>query len=122
MSGNHNVLVPKITKPIRVIFLFESTSGWYDTNKQEKHEMIIPKLSKVLDDWNTNGSTLLGTLDADVFSAGRANHLNWHACFLYDVPDFETISAMTHSIRESELDRYFRLEAIMGRKFQLLEK
>lgn len=122
MSDQVDVLVPKITKPLRVIFLFEATSGWYQTTKQEKHEAIIPKLNAILESWKANGSTLLGTLDADVFSAGRASTLGWHACFLYDVPDFDTVSAMTHAIRDSELDRYFRLEAIIGRKFFLLEE
>jgi len=75
----------------------------------------------ILEQWKDNGSTLIGTLDADVFSAGRANHLGWHACFLYDIRTLETISQMTHAFRESELDRYFRIEAIMGRKFKLLE-
>ncbi|WP_205628794.1 hypothetical protein, partial [Acinetobacter baumannii] len=67
------------------------------------------------------GSVLLGTFDRDILTAGHAGQIGWHACFLYDVPDLQTVSDMTHSFRATGLDRYFRLEAMIGRSFFLLE-
>jgi hypothetical protein len=112
---------PKIPSPLRVFMTFEST-GWFDTSGQEKTEKILPQLQEVLLSWQKNGSTLLGTFDRDILTAGHAGNHGWHACFLYDVPDLQTVSEMTHSFRATELDRYFRLEAMIGRPFFLLEE
>ncbi|VEF46784.1 Uncharacterised protein [Bacillus freudenreichii] len=121
MKFQQDVLEPKITKPLRVLFLFESTRGWFETPSAEKHSEILPILNEAFEVWKEQGAILAGTLDADLFSAGESTHLGWHACFLYDVKDFDTVTAMVHVFREKELDRYFRIEAVIGRRFILLE-
>ncbi|WP_078592638.1 hypothetical protein [Evansella clarkii] len=121
MEKEAEILVPKVTSPIRVMFMFEST-GWFDTTKEYKEEVIIPELKEIIKEWEKNGAKLIGTIDADVLAAGRTGQLGWHACFLYDVPDLSTITAMTHAFRARELDRYFRIEAVIGRPFVLLEE
>ncbi|WP_408011095.1 hypothetical protein ACJROX_12610 [Pseudalkalibacillus sp. A8] len=120
MAKESDILTPKISSPIRVIFMFEST-GWFDTTKEEKELHIIPELKKIIKEWEKNGSHLIGTIDADVLSSGRAGQLGWHACFLYDVPNLQTVTNMTHAFRKRSLDRFFRIEAIIGRPFLLLE-
>lgn len=111
---------PQIPSPLRVMFFFEST-GWFDTTGEQKTQEILPKLNEIIATWKENGSELLGTLDRDIFTAGHAGSMGWHAAFLYNVPDLQTVTDMTHSFRESGLDRYFRLEAMIGRAFFLLE-
>lgn len=111
---------PQIPSKIRVLLLFEST-GWFNTTGEEKTQQILPQLNEILQSWKSNGSELLGTIDRDIFTAGHAGNTGWHASFLFDVPSFQTITDMTHSFRSSGLDRYFRLEAIIGRPFFLLE-
>ncbi|WP_258000345.1 hypothetical protein [Bacillus sp. Marseille-P3661] len=113
--------VPQIPSPLRVMIKFEST-GWFNTTSEEKTNDILPKLNEALESWNEYGVQLIGTLDRDIFTAGHAGDEGWHAIFLYDVPDLQAVTGMTHSFRASGLDRYFRLEAIIGRPFFLLEK
>ncbi|TMW71294.1 hypothetical protein FGB90_14585 [Alteribacter natronophilus] len=102
------------------MFMFEST-GWFDTTKEFKEKTIIPEFKEIINEWKSNESELIGTIDADVLASGRSGQLGWHACFLYDVPDLQTITNMTHAFREKGLDRYFRIEAVVGRPFMLLE-
>ena len=111
---------PQVPSPLRVLIYFEST-GWFQTTAEEKREQILPKLNEVLASWQNNGSKLIGTLDRDIMTAGSAGDWGWHACFLFDVPDLQAVTNMTHSFRATGLDRYFRLEAVIGRPFFLLE-
>lgn len=112
---------PQVPTPLRVMIYFEST-GWFDTTAEEKSKEILPKLKEVLEQWKENGSRLLATIDRDILTAGHAGKAGWHAAFLYDVPDLQTITDMTHAFRATGLDRFFRLEAIIGRPFFMLEK
>ncbi|NRG45241.1 hypothetical protein HRF87_10765 [Bacillus sp. CRN 9] len=111
---------PEIPNQLRVFMTFEST-GWFDTTQEQKEKEILPHLNKVLMEWKQNGSQLLGTFDRDILTAGHAGPASWHACFLYNVPDLQTVTNMTHSFRSTGLDRFFRLEAAIGRPFFLLE-
>ncbi len=111
---------PQVPSKLRVLILFEST-GWFNTTGEEKRNDILPDLNEILQSWKSNGSVLLGTIDRDILTAGHAGKMGWHASFLFDVPDLQTVTDMTHSFRRSGLDRYFRLEAIVGRPFFLLE-
>lgn len=112
---------PKIPSPLRVMIYFEST-GWFNTTGEEKTKVALPLLNEVLATWKENGSTLIGTIDRDILTAGPAGNAGWHACFLYDIPDLQTVADMTNSFRATGLDKYFRLEAVIGRPFFLLEK
>lgn len=112
---------PQVPTPLRVFMTFEST-GWFNTTTEEKETEILPKLNEVVNEWSKNGSELLATFDRDILTAGSAGPTAWHACFIYNVPDLQTVTDMTHSFRATGLDRYFRLEASIGRPFFLLEK
>ncbi|WP_394237135.1 hypothetical protein [Niallia oryzisoli] len=112
---------PIIPEKLRVFITFEST-GWFDTTQGQKETEILPLLNEVVQGWSQNGSELLGTFDRDILTAGHAGPTGWHACFLYNVPNLQTVTDMTHSFRATGLDRYFRLEASIGRPFFLLEK
>jgi hypothetical protein len=111
---------PQIPNPLRVFITFEST-GWFDTTQEQKERELLPKLKSIIEEWESNGSELLGTFDRDIFTAGHAGPNNWHACFLYNIPDLQTVTNMTHSFREAGIDRYFRLDASIGRPFFLVE-
>lgn len=112
---------PQVPSPLRVMIYFEST-GWFNTTGEEKTNEILPKLNEIIASWKENGSELIGTFDRDILTAGPAGKTGWHACFLYNIPDLQTVADMTHSFRETGLDKYFRLEAVIGRPFFLLEK
>ncbi|MEW9673348.1 hypothetical protein [Ammoniphilus sp. 3BR4] len=112
---------PQIPSKLRVMIKFEST-GWFQTTGEQKTQEVLPLLNDVLASWKDNGSELIGTIDRDILTAGHAGSEGWHACLLYDVPDLQTVTNMTHSFRANGLDKYFRLEAILGRPFFLLEQ
>jgi len=111
---------PEIPNPLRVFITFEST-GWFDTDQKQKEKEILPKLNKIMKEWEENGSELLGTFDRDIFTAGTSGPVGWHACFLYNIPNLQTVTNMTHAFRDAGIDRYFRIEAMIGRPFFLLE-
>ncbi len=111
---------PKIPEKLRVIFMFEST-GWFDTTAEEKRETILPALHDAISSWKDYDAKLLGTIDRDILTAGHAGNAGYHALLLYEVADLQTVTNMTHSFRASGIDRYFRIEAILGRPFFLLE-
>lgn len=111
---------PEVPTPLRVFITFEST-GWFNTTQEEKEKEILPKLNEIIKEWGENGSELLGTFDRDLLTAGSAGPVNWHACFLYNVPNLQAVTNMTHSFRNAGIDRFFRLEASIGRPFFLLE-
>ena len=111
---------PQVPSPLRIMFYFEST-GWFNTTGEEKTNDILPALNEIIASWRENGSELLGTIDRDILTAGPAGSAGWHACFLYNVPDLQTVADMTNAFRATGLDKYFRLEAVIGRPFFLLE-
>jgi len=111
---------PKVPERLRVLVYFEST-GWFDTTAEEKRETVLPALNEAIASWKTFDANLLGTFDRDILTAGHAGSAGYHAVLLYEVGDLQTITNMTHSFRASGLDRYFRLEAVIGRPFFLLE-
>nr|WP_295971227.1 hypothetical protein [uncultured Bacillus sp.] len=111
---------PQVPSSLRVMIYFEST-GWFNTTGKEKTNEILPALNEVIASWKENGSELLGTIDRDILTAGPSGSAGWHACFLYNVPDLQIVADMTHSFRATGLDKYFRLEAVIGRPFFLLE-
>lgn len=112
---------PKVPSPLRVFMVFEST-GWFNTSNEQKETEILPKLKDIVDGWKNNDDIeLLGTFDRDILTAGSAGPTSWHACFLFNIKDLQTVTDMTHSFRETGLDRYLRLEASIGRPFFLLE-
>lgn len=111
---------PQVPNPLRVFITFEST-GWFDTTQEQKEKELLPTLKSIIEEWKGNGSKLLATFDRDILTTGHAGPNNWHACFIYDVPSLQTVTDMTHSFRETGIDRYFRLEASIGRPFFLVE-
>lgn len=111
---------PQVPEKLRVMIFFEST-GWFDTTPEEKRQQVLPALNEVIKGWKQSDVTLLGTFDRDILTAGHAGDKGFHAVFLYDVPNLQTVTDMTHAFRATGLDRYFRLEALIGRPFFLLE-
>ena len=119
---------PKVPKPLRVMFCGASEGGWFQSTDEEKEKVILPRFFEVIKSWQEElGAHLIGTIDDDLFMVGPPGSPPWTWYLLYDVPDLDTVAAMIDTIRHGEdgrprLDRYFRIEAIIGRPFFLLEK
>jgi hypothetical protein len=116
---------PKIPKPYRVIFLGASTQGWFQASGEDRREKILPRLKEMFAEWREMGAKMLATVDDDLFMVGEPRSTGYTWYLIFDVPELESVAAMINSIRKDvngvRLDRYFRLEARVGRAFFPLE-
>jgi hypothetical protein len=118
---------PKVLKPLRVMMCGAAEWGWFHSSNEEKEKMILPRFIEVVKSWQEKlGAHLIGTIDDDLFMVGPPGSPPWTWYLLYDVPDLDTVASMIDTIRQSEdgkprLDKYIRVEAIIGRPFFLLE-
>lgn len=114
---------PKVPRPLRVMVLGASTEGWYQSGAEERRERILPRLQAMFANWAAMGAVCLATVDDDLFVAGNGGGWTWYLTF--DVPDLDTLTAMIDELRHEQggvrLDRYFRLDARVGRAFFPLE-
>ncbi len=63
---------------------------------------------------------VLGTMDDDKLMVGPSTAFPWTSYILADVPDLDTVAAVTNLLRVTEVDgyrlwRYLRIEARVGR-------
>jgi len=66
------------------------------------------------------GVDVLGTMDDDKLTVGPSTAFPWTSYILADVPDLDTVAAVTNLVRVTEVDghrlwRYVRIEARVGR-------
>jgi hypothetical protein len=66
------------------------------------------------------GIDVLGTMDDDKLMVGPSTSFPWTSYILADVPDLDTVAAVTNLLRVTEVDgsrlwRYLRIEARVGR-------
>jgi hypothetical protein len=66
------------------------------------------------------GIDVLGTMDDDKLMVGPSTAFPWTSYILADVPDLDTVAAVTNLLRvtevgDSRLWRYLRIEARVGR-------
>jgi hypothetical protein len=117
----------RVPKVLRVMMCGAAELGWFQASNEDRKNIILPRFSEVLKSWEDKlGARLIGTIDDDLFMVGPPGSPPWTWYLLYDVPDIDTIAAMIDAIRQSEdgkprLDRFIRIEAIIGRPFVLLE-
>lgn len=114
---------PKVPRPLRVMILGASTEGWYQADAEDRTMRILPRLQAMFAAWGAMGAVCLATVDDDLFVAGNGGAWNWYLTF--DVPDLDSLTAMIDELRLEvagvRLDRYFRLDARVGRAFFPLE-
>jgi hypothetical protein len=116
---------PRIAKPYRAVILGASTSGWFQASGEERREKILPRMKEMFAEWKEMGARVLATVDDDLFMVGPPGSPDFTWYLIFEVPELETLAAMINGIRKDvngvRLDRYFRLEARIGRPFFLLE-
>jgi hypothetical protein len=95
---------------------------------RKRRRLSLPRFFEVIRSWQEKlEADLIGTIDDDLFMVGPPSSPPWTWYLLYDVPDLDIVAAMIDTIRRGEegnprLDKYFRIEAIIGRPFFLLER
>jgi hypothetical protein len=112
---------PDAPPPCRVLFLGAATAGWYAATDDERRAVILPRLVAVCRGWAALGAELISSFDDDLFMVGPPHSAAFSWYLLYRVPGPDAAVAMIDSFRDGRggprLDRWFRLEARIGRAF-----
>jgi hypothetical protein len=111
---------PDFDPPYRVLVLIAATDGWYEATPEERH-VVTDELGRALRDAGDDGARLLASFDDDLFLTGQPAPLPYTIFVLYDVDDLAVVVRLVHRVRTSQLGRFLRLEARVGRHLFVLD-
>ena len=112
---------PGFDPPYRVMLLMAATDGWFDADPSER-EVATDELSRLLRETEERGARLLASFDDDLFLSGQPAPLPYTIHILYDVDDLALVVDLVHRLRTSDLARFLRLEARIGRPLFVLDR
>jgi hypothetical protein len=111
---------PDFDPPYRVLVLVAATDGWYGASREER-EAATDELGAILREAEDGGARMLASFDDDLFLTGQPAPLPYTIFVLYDVDDLAVVVRLVHRLRTSEVARYLRLEARVGRPLFVLD-
>jgi hypothetical protein len=105
---------------LRVLFCFGVSQAFFDTGSEQRGRVAQAFIDAFDDLAGRFGVTVLGTMDDDDLVVGPATGFPWTAYILADVPDLDTVKAITTVVRDWEIGderlwRYAKVEARVGR-------
>jgi hypothetical protein len=112
---------PGFDPPYRVMLLIAATDGWFGAERSER-ETATDELARLLDETEKRGARLLASFDDDLFLSGQPAPLPYTIHILYDVDDLALVVNLVHRLRTSDLARFLRLEARIGRPLFVLDR
>ena len=112
---------PGFDPPYRVMLLIAATEGWFVAERAER-ESATEQLSVLLRGIEERGARLLASFDDDLFLSGQPAPLPYTIHILYDVDDLGQVVSLVHRLRTSDLARFLRLEARIGRALFVLDR
>ena len=116
---------PRVSGTLRVLFLGAMTSAWYEASEDERRQRILPRFKGLMQEWQDLGATTVATLDDDLLMVGQPVSTGYTFFLMFEVERLETAVEMIQRIREPvdgvRMDAYARFEARVGRPFFLLE-
>lgn len=112
---------PGFDPPYRVLLLVAATEGWFVADRAER-EAATDELARLLREAEADGARLLASFDDDLFLSGQPAPLPYTIHILYDVDDLALVVGLVHRLRTSELARFLRLEARIGRALFVLDR
>jgi hypothetical protein len=119
------MIYPTEAERKRVILLGAMTSAYYETVSEKDRSAVLHRFHELVEEWKNLGARVLATLDDDLFMVGEPRSPRFTFYLMFEVDDFDIVTAMIQRIRESangiRMDRYVRFEAHLGRPFFLLE-
>ena len=110
---------PDFDPPYRVLVLVASTDGWYGATTDER-EAATDELGAVLRGGWDAGGRLIASVDGDLCLRGQAARRPYRIFVLYDVDDLSVVVRLVHRLRTSQVAKYLRLEARVGRPLFVL--
>ncbi|HKY24980.1 MAG TPA: hypothetical protein VJM07_07480 [Gaiella sp.] len=112
---------PGFDPPYRVLLLIAATQGWFVAARDER-EAATDELARLLRQPEERGARLLASFDDDLFLSGQPAPLPYTIHVLYDVDDLALVVDLVHQLRTSDLARFLRLEARIGRALFVLDR
>ncbi|HEX2302893.1 MAG TPA: hypothetical protein VHH57_04650 [Gaiella sp.] len=111
---------PGFDPPYRVMLMIAATDGWFLADRADR-EAATAELSRLLRGAEERGARLLASFDDDLFQSGQPAPLPYTIHILYDVDDLALVVDLVHRLRTSDLARFLRLEARIGRPLFVLD-
>jgi hypothetical protein len=113
---------PTVPKPLRVLVLGAAEPAWYLEDDGARRDAVLPAFMECFRMINEElGARCITTFDDDLLMAGTPRSKHWSFYLVYEAPDLDVVTAMVNMFRMPingvRLDRYFRVEAIVGRAF-----
>ena len=119
------MVFPRMSGSLRVLFLGAMTSAWYEAGEEVRREQVLPRFKQLTQEWLDLGATPLATLDDDLLMVGQPVSTGYTFFLMFEVERLETVVEMIQRLREPvdgvRMDTYARFEARVGRPFFLLE-
>jgi hypothetical protein len=112
---------PGFDPPHRVMLLIAATDGWFHAERADR-ETATDELSRLLRRAEERGARLLASFDDDLLLTGQPASLPYTIHVLYDVDDLAVVVDLVHELRTSDLGRFLRLEARIGRPLFVLDR
>ena len=106
--------------PLRVLFCIGVLPANFDADPATL-KILFDALKEAFGDLKGRfGVEVLGTMDDDKLMVGPSTAFPWTSYILADVPDLDTVAAVTNLLRVTQVDgyrlwRYLRIEARVGR-------
>lgn len=108
-----------------LLFTSAATSRWYDAADDEK-QRVLDRLLDVLAGWlDTPGCRYVSSFDDDLLMVGDPRLWTVPSIYvLFDVDTADVVPGLVDQFRAGDprLDRYFTLQARLGRPFWPVEK
>ena len=120
-SGAVEYPAPGFDPPYRVMLLIAATDGWFHAARPER-EAATDGLARLLRGAEGRGARLLGSFDDDLFLSGQPSSMPYTIHILYDVDDLALVVDLVHGLRTTDLGRFLRLEARIGRPLFVLDR
>lgn len=112
---------PRFDPPHRVMLLIAATEGWFGADRTDR-EAATDELAGLLRGAEERGARLLASFDDDLFLSGQPAPLPYTIHLLYDVDDLAVVVDLVHALRTSDLARFLRLEARIGRPLFVVDR
>lgn len=112
--------------PWRMIVRGAFQEGWSSAEQAEKNE-VFQALKDAYSAWVELGCTMIATLDDELSMVGQPGSRLWNFYSIWEIPEPGVVYDLLNLFRREEqdtirLDRYFRLETVVGKPIVGVER
>jgi hypothetical protein len=112
--------------PWRMIVRGAFQDGWSNADQDEKNE-VFQALKEAYATWVGHGCTMIATLDDELSMVGQPGARLWNFYSIWEIPEPGIVYDLLNLFRREEagvirLDKYFRLETVVGKPIVGIER